>query len=232
LPSKKGPESIMLKILKVAIVVSCFYSLAQPINAYAGAIFERLPIQINADEKYVFYSHGLIVEGTNPTPTNPRWGIYDFPKVKAALASERYNLIAYHREKKTKPREFARKLAADVNLLIKRGVKPENISLVGFSRGGEITILASSYIKSTAINIVLLATCSHFMKGHPEFTVVGNFHSIYETTDGNGSCQFLIEQSDKVKTMQEIAISTGEEHGAFYRPLAEWVVPVKAWLEG
>ncbi|MBL4632189.1 MAG: alpha/beta hydrolase [Paraglaciecola sp.] len=185
---------------------------------------------MHANEKYVFYSHGLIVEGTNPTPTSPRWGLYDFPKVKAALASEKYNLIAYHRAKSTKPRTFARKLAADVNLLIKQGVKPGNISLVGSSQGGVITILASSYIQSNDINVILLATCNSFMKGHAEFIVIGNFHSIYETSDGNGSCQFLMEQSAQLNTMEEIVISTGEEHGAFYRPMAEWVVPVKAWL--
>ena len=221
----------MLKILKIAIFISLLCLLAPVTNVYAAAIFERLPTEIHANEKYVFYSHGLIVEGSNPTPTNPRWGLYDFPKVKAALASDKYNLIAYHRAKNTKPRAFARKLAADVNLLIKHGVKPKNISLVGFSRGGAITILTSSYIQSSDINIILLATCNTFMKGHVEFIVIGNFHSIYETSDGNGSCQFLMEQSEQVNTMEEISISTGEEHGAFYRPMAEWVVPVKDWLE-
>ena len=221
----------MLKILKVALITSVLCTSGQAINAYANNLYEHFPTQINADEKYVFYSHGLIVEGKNPTPTHPRWGVYEFPKVKVALTSEHYNLIAYHRALDTKPRVFAKKLASDVNLLIKKGVKAENISLVGFSRGGEITILASSYINSTAVNVVLLAACSSFMKEHVEFTVVGNFYSIYETSDGVGSCQFLVDKSDKVNTMQEIAISTGKEHGAFYRPIPEWIVPVKSWLE-
>ena len=220
----------MFKILKLTIITSLLCLSGQVKNAYASNVYERFPSQINITEKYVFYSHGLIVEGKNPTPTHPRWGVYEFPKVKAALTSEHYNLIAYHRARNTKPRAFAKKLASDVNLLIKKGVKPENISLVGFSRGGEITILASSYINSSTINIVLLATCSNFMKGYVEFTVVGNFHSIYETSDDNGSCQFLVDQSDKVSTMQEIVISTGKEHGAFYQPLPEWIIPVKAWL--
>lgn len=222
----------MLKILKVAVFTTIFFTISPVKNVLAGGLFEHLPEKIHSDEKYVFYSHGRIVEGTNPTPINTRWGLYDFPKIKAALTSEQYNLIAYHRAKNTKPRDFAHKLANDVKSLIKQGVKPENISLVGFSRGGEITILASSYLKLPTINIVLLGTCNSFMKGHAEFTVVGNVHSIYETTDGNGSCQFLVAQSAQVKNMQEIAISTGKEHGAFYLPLAEWVVPVKAWLEG
>lgn len=221
----------MFKILKLTIITSLLCLSGQVKNAYASNVYEHFPTQINADEKYVFYSHGLIVEGKNPTPTHPRWGVYEFPKVKVALTSEHYNLIAYHRALDTKPRVFAKKLASDVNLLIKKGVKAENISLVGFSRGGGITILASSYINSTAVNIVLLAACSSFMKEHAEFTVVGDFHSIYETSDGNGSCQFLVDKSDKVNTMQEIAISTGKEHGAFYRPIPEWIVPVKNWLE-
>ncbi|PKG81393.1 alpha/beta hydrolase [Colwellia sp. 75C3] len=220
----------MVKILKVAIVTSLLFISGQVVNAYASNVYEHFPTQINADEKYVFYSHGLIVEGKNPTPTHPRWGVYEFPKVKTALTSEHYNLIAYHRALDTKPRDFAKKLASDVDLLIKKGVKAENISLVGFSRGGEITILASSYINSSAVNIVLLAACSSFMKGHAEFTVVGNFHSIYETSDGNGSCQFLVDQSDQINTMKEISISTGKEHGAFYQALPEWIVPVKNWL--
>lgn len=220
----------MLKTL--IITISLFLSLCQANKSYGGQVFEDLPKQINANEKYVFYSHGLIVEGTDPRPINARWGLYDFPSIKTDLASEHYNLIAYHRAKNTNPRVFAKKLADDVNLLVKKGVKPENISLVGFSRGGEITILASSYLKLSTINIILLASCNNFMKGHAEFYVVGNLHSIYETTDGNGSCQFLMEQSDQVKTMQEIAISTGKEHGAFYQPMAEWIMPVKAWLAG
>ncbi|WP_257171975.1 hypothetical protein [Colwellia sp. M166] len=62
------------------------------------------------------------------------------------------------------------------------------------------------------------------------FKVYGVVHSIYETSDMVGSCQFLINQSSNVSSFNEISISTGKEHGAFFKPISEWVKPVKNWL--
>ncbi|MGO2127995.1 MAG: alpha/beta hydrolase, partial [Pseudoalteromonas prydzensis] len=50
---------------------------------FAGEVFTAFPSTIDATQKYVFYSHGLIVEGTNPRPVNSRWGTYEFPEIKA-----------------------------------------------------------------------------------------------------------------------------------------------------
>jgi len=199
-------------------------------SGIAKTIFENFPNTINADEKYVFYSHGYIVEGTNPTPVNPRWGVYDFPSIKKALADESYNLIAYHRPKDTKPRAFAKKLSANVQTLLSAGVKANNITFIGFSRGGAITALTSNYLANDDINFVILAGCSRFIKKNPTLAVYGHIRSIFETSDGVGSCQFLIDRSNKVNSFEEIAINTGKEHGAFYLPRAAWVAPVKQWI--
>jgi hypothetical protein len=157
--------------------------------------------------------------------------MYDFPEIKKVLSDDSYNLIVYHRPKDTNPREFAKKLAENANTLIENGVKPENITFVGFSRGGAITVLTSSYLSSEKVNFVILAGCSKFIKNNTELEVVGNVFSVFETSDGVGSCQFLIDRSERVKTFKEISISTGKEHGAFYNPLPEWVIPVKKWIK-
>jgi len=156
--------------------------------------------------------------------------VYDFPKIKAALADEGYNLIAYHRHKDTKPRDFAKKLTENVKTLLNEGVKPNNITLIGFSRGGAITALTSNYLANDDINFIILAGCSRFIKKEPTLAVYGHIRSIFETSDGVGSCQFLIDRSIKVNSFEEIAISTGKEHGAFYLPRAAWVTPVKQWI--
>ena len=197
----------------------------------AGALYTSFPEKIYPDEKYVFYSHGLIVEGDNLMPVDKRWGVYDFIAVRKALADQHYNLIAYHRPVKTVADEFSEKLAADVRKLILAGVKPENITLLGFSRDGEITLLASDKLRLDKINTILLAVCGGFVKEHQEYQTYGNLYSIYETSDFAGSCQFLTDRNNKTHSFQETAISTGKEHGAFYQPLAEWIIPVKAWLE-
>jgi len=221
----------MPNLLKPAIVASVLAAIALSSNAHAGKLYEAFPKNIHANEKYVFYSHGFIVEGDNPTLISPRWGKYDFPLVKKALSDDEYNLIAYHRAKDTDPRLFAQKLAQDIEHLVKRGVEHKNITLVGFSRGGAITALTSNQVKSDELNIVILAGCTKFLNNNKEVTVYGNVYSIYETSDGVGSCQGLIDRSKQVKRFEEIAISTGKEHGAFYNPLPEWLIPVKKWIK-
>ncbi|WP_019028636.1 hypothetical protein [Colwellia piezophila] len=200
-------------------------------QCFAGALYTSFPEKIYPEEKYVFYSHGLIVEGDNLMPVDKRWGVYDFIAVRKALTDPQYNLISYHRPENTVADEFAEQLATDVRKLIMAGVKPENITLLGFSRGGEITLLASDKLRLDKINTILLAVCGGFVKGHQEYKAYGNVYSIYETSDFAGSCQFLKDRNNNIHSFQETSISTGKEHGAFYRPLAEWVVPVKAWLE-
>ena len=197
----------------------------------AGALYTSFPEKIYPDEKYVFYSHGLIVEGDNLMPVDKRWGVYDFIAVRKALADPHYNLIAYHRPNKTVADEFAEKLAADVRKLIVAGVKPENITLLGFSRGGEITLLASDKLRLDKINTILLAVCGGFVKEHQEYQAYGKLYSIYETSDFAGSCQFLTDRNNKTHSFQETAISTGKEHGAFYQPLPQWLKQVKTWVK-
>ena len=196
----------------------------------AGEIFTQFPKTINAEDKYVFYSHGYIVEGTNPTPKHPKYGIYQFPDIKKALATSDFHLIAYHRPANINPKEFAVSLAADVTRLIDKGVAPKNITLLGFSRGGAITAFASSNLQLNEMNTILLASCGSWVKKMPLIKLAGNVLSVYETSDRFGSCQSLIDRSEQMVSFKEIAISTGKKHGAFFIPRKEWLNPVVDWI--
>jgi len=196
----------------------------------AAELYTEFPNAINKSEKYVFYSHGYIVEGENEKPVHPRWGVYDFPLIKKHLSDDFYNLIAYHRAARSEPFHSAKRLANDVNRLIEAGVEPANITLIGFSRGGALSILASNELKNNYIRVIVLAGCAGLIKEHSSVQIYGNVRSIYETSDQVGSCQFLIDRSESVTSFEEIAISTGKEHGAFYLPRESWIKPVKNWI--
>jgi len=230
---KKREFNRLLRILKrgiLNIAVGLFVSLFISPIAWAGELFTQFPEPVQADEKYVFYSHGFIVEGVNETPRHPRFGVYDFPAIKQALAASDFNLIAYHRKVGTVPLEFAQKLASDVKELSAQGVPLKNITLMGFSRGGMITILASDLLAAPDINVVLLASCGNWINSRPKLELAGNVLSVYETSDRFGSCRELVDQSENISSFTEIAISTGKEHGAFFKPRDEWVVPVISWI--
>ncbi|NMM41307.1 alpha/beta hydrolase [Pseudoalteromonas arctica] len=201
-------------------------------SSYGGEIFESFPDKINSADKYVFYSHGLIVEGTDPTPIHGRWGQYNFPAIKQELAGSSYHLIATHRPAKTHPFKYAQQLYKQVTKLLKNGVPASNISLVGFSRGGFITAITSSHLKNMDIDVVILAACTSGLATKVEIAIYGHLFSVYETSDSVGSCDNVVARNiNTVSSYKEISISTGKEHGAFFTPRKEWIVPVKAWLK-
>jgi hypothetical protein len=140
-------------------------------------------------------------------------------------------LIAYHRPKGTDPFVHAESLARDVRKLLKNGVLAKHITIMGFSRGAFITAITSHNLEVTPVNTILLAACGRIASNkYAEIKANGDLLSIYETTDGNGTCKKLQNRSVNLKSFEEISISTGKEHGAFYRPIPEWIAPVKRWI--
>jgi hypothetical protein len=202
-----------------------------PLSGRAVEIYAHFPDAIHANERYVIYSHGLIVEGDNPRPVSPQYGQYDFPGITQALFSGGgFNLIAYQRPKNTEVGPFVETLKSWARRLLDAGVPPSRITLVGFSRGAHLTAYASGDLASSGINTALMAICEDGDLGRdPPLMLGGNLLSIYETSDQLGSCAKLAARSHLV-SFKEIAISTGRDHGAFFQPLPEWVRPLKAWI--
>lgn len=214
----------MRRILWLALFV------VVPVSSRAVELYEQFPDNIHAGERYVIYSHGLIVEGDDPKPVSPKYGRYDFPAIKQALFSQGgFNLIAFQRPKSSDD-SYADMLQAWVRRLLDAGVKPGRITLVGFSRGAGLTALASNALTSAGINTALMAICEDGEVSHtPGLNLGGNLLSIYETSDELGSCGKLAARSH-LKSFKEVAISTGKKHGAFFQPLPEWIGPLKAWI--
>lgn len=199
--------------------------------AWGGESYDGFPSHINKEQAYVFYSHGFIVEGTNPTPVHPEYGRYDFPAIKSAIAGiGGFNLIAHHRPAGIDADDYAAQLAQWARLLIDAGVPAEKIVLVGFSRGGMLTAMASSQLRDLSINTVILASCVEGdIQSSPPLSLGGRFLSIYERTDGPGTCMTLAARSNLI-SFAEIEINTGKSHGAFYTPAPEWISPLADWL--
>lgn len=195
-------------------------------------IHDDFPISIDPQQEYVIYSHGLIVEGRNSMPVHPEWGQYDFPAIKAQLdREERFQLIAHHRPESTEVLAYVDQLVTWVNLLVAAGVPARKITLIGFSRGGELSARAASALKPLPINTILLATCwGQGVQTQDRITFAGRFLSVYEQTDGAGSCERLASRSELLASFAEVKLNTGLAHGAFFTPLEVWIDPVLKWL--
>lgn len=202
-------------------------------NTRAVDVYDSFPANIHADEKYVFYSHGLIVEGSDPRPVHPEFGVYQFPEIVQELfKGGDFNLIAHHRPAGTDTDEYADLLVAWVHTLVGSGVQAGNITLIGFSRGAQITLKAAGQLSQLGINTAVMGVCfDGDFPSDPPILLTGNVFSIYESTDVVKSCDALLGRSDNAISKREVAITTGLAHGAFYTPRPEWVEPLKTWLD-
>jgi pimeloyl-ACP methyl ester carboxylesterase len=208
------------------------FLLLSPVNALGQELYEQFPAEIHANQKYVFYVHGLIVEGDNQIPEHPEFGIYDFPSIKMKLFEMGgFNLIAHHRPKDTDVDEYADLFASWIDSLLESGVPATNITLIGFSRGSHLTALTADRFNAYDINTVLMAGCVNGdMAFEPPISLSGRLLSIYETTDTLGPCQTLASRS-QLKTFDEHFITTGLKHGAFYTPLEAWLRHIREWIK-
>jgi hypothetical protein len=216
-----------------ALAMFSFLAISVAARSQTVQIYEQFPSDIHASERYVIFSHGLIAEGDDPRPVSPKYGVYDFPRIKDSLFTNGgFNLIAVQRKKGVEFENHVNQLETWVHRLLDAGVKPSRVTLVGFSRGGQITALASGHLASLGINTAILAICTDgdfAVDSGPAIILGGNFLSIYETSDELGSCSKLAGRSH-LRSFKEVAISTGKAHGAFFEPRPEWIGPLKAWI--
>ena len=200
----------------------------------AGNILSDIPLEADDGNKYVLYLHGAIIERGDMQPIHPRFGLYDYPAIIKQLAVGNIELITEQREPNTDSVLYAKKVVSQVNGLVKLGVKPKNITVLGFSKGAGITIRVSSLIDNKNLNFAILATCGPWYDSEPDLLQLclsGHILSIYEETDVAGSCKSLAARGSQVSSFTELAIRTGAEHGAFYLPREEWVGPVLSWIK-
>jgi hypothetical protein len=201
-----------------------------------GAIFSQMPGTINPAARYVFYLHGRLIEDQGAeNPVSPDFGQYDYTGILDALAVDGNQVISEVRPSNTDAAAYAARVAGQIETLLAAGVPPENITVVGFSKGGVIAILVSSQLEQAGVNYVVLAgACSVDVLEEDEGIVFhGRLLSIYEASDEYGqSCQEIASRSPESLIFAEIRLETGLAHGEFYQLRDEWIIPVLEWIQG
>ena len=211
--------------MKRPIVHALVLALACVSAAPAAEVLRAPPAKPDPARRYLFYLHGAIVEQGGEKPVHPRWGLYDYPAVLEALGARGAALIS-ERRGETEPVEYAERVAEQVRSLLRAGVPAGRIGIVGFSKGGAIAIHASHLLARADVAFVLLGACGEWLADEPGLRLHGRVLSIRETSDTvGGSCRSLADRRGGSGAFEEIAISTGKEHGAFYLPRAVWVEP-------
>jgi hypothetical protein len=218
----------MMKKLFVMLLLSVL-----PFSAVAQ--ISDVPGAPKVDAKYAIYLHGSGIE---------RYGVIksdeDYTNIIRALQDRGFLVISEVRSYDTRPNEYGRKVADQVRALIAKSVPPENITVMGYSKGGLITLWAAAAGDNPKVNYVVLAGC--FQKGKEFYAryvnnvapnMKGRMLSMYDAADREfGTCKdFFTAAGDKV-TGKEIKFETGQGHDLFKKAIDKWMNPLTDWVTG
>lgn len=196
-------------------------------------LFFSLGIFCCAAQNYIFYLHGRIVEiqGAKAVDEVNGYGAYKYNEILDSLRKNKTIVISEVRPKDTDVKLYALKVKVQIDSLLKLGIPPERITVIGASKGSAIAMYTSSLLKNKSVNFVFMAAC-YPTDNASDLNFYGNILSIYEKSDGAGSCLSLKNKSTGINHYKEIELNTGMRHGFLYKPLNEWIVPAKQWAAG
>lgn len=201
-----------------------------------------LPSAINPSAKYIFFLHGKIVETYGPNGRHSSFGIYDYHGIVKSFENLGFKVISEVRPKGTKLNKYAGKILRQIKTLLAYGIPPEQITVVGFSKGCTITFLVSAKLKNSGVNFVLMSGCSHngthVRRRHKKLisqsvqSMKGRFLSIYDESDPKCDiCQRILTNTSNETIFNEIKVKNGLGHSLFYRPRRDWLEPIVEWID-
>ena len=152
-------------------------------TAYAGSIQESIPSSPNTESRYLFFLHGKIVEKKGDPATSKKYGDYEYQGMLTTFEEAGFEVISEERSSGTDIHDYSAKVADDVDTLISSGVPAKNITISGFSKGGRMTLVASSLLDNKNINYVVLAGCRSSDIDNLDLSPNGRILSIYDSYD-------------------------------------------------
>ena len=95
----------------------------------------------------MIYPHGPRPETHSLSEPHSTRGLFEYDKTLNALAGNGFEVISELRKEKTNPRRYEReRVLKEVETMVTRDMSASNITVVGYSKGGQIAFPADSFI--------------------------------------------------------------------------------------
>lgn len=205
-------------------------------GAAAQSIGTSLPDHLSRKARYVFYLHGAVVTELGDMAVNqsvPEWGPYEYYHILDSLKARNVVVISEIRQKGVSDSVYVKKIAAQIDTLLRKRVRVENILVLGASAGWAIALGVSTTVKSPVLHYVAMGGCwPETYKDYEQVDLRGHFLSLIEKTDPHGSCWKVFDKRPNIKSYREIRLNTGLSHGFIYKGYPEWINPVMDWWSG
>jgi predicted esterase len=216
--------------LSSILAVAATFTLAMVPELALGQLAEP-PANPKPDARYVFYLHGVGVEMYGSKASENWRG------TARSLEGKGFVVIGEERGNVNVP-DYAKKISDQAKGLIAKGVPPENITVVGYSKGGLIALSVAAWTQEPRMNFVILAGCAtekqsdlrqRQLGAAPRYK--GRMLSIFDAADKErGSCQALFDAAGADVRGSERRIETRLGHEAFAKVSAVWFDPTVEFI--
>jgi hypothetical protein len=187
------------------------------------------------DQRYIFFFHNKFVEENDLNTAHPEYGKAEYNEIVNSFKKDNFIVFSEKRKKNTNVADYAEKVAKQIKALIKKGIKPNKITVIGTSKGGYIAQYVSTYLANPDVNFVFIGCFQESdIKEIPDINYCGNILTIYEKSDIYGVSAIKRKETSKLKVnhFKEIELNTNLKHGFLYKALDAWIVPCKKWANG
>lgn len=189
----------------------------------------------DTNQAYIFFLHNKFVQENDLNVAHPEYGKAEYNEILATFRKDNFIVYSEKRKKNTNSADYAEKVVKQIKKLIKSGVKPNKITVIGTSQGGYIAQYVSTYLANPEVNFVFIGCFRDVdIAEIPDINFCGNILTIYEKSDIYGVSAVKRKETSKLKVnhFKEIELNTGLKHGFLYKALDEWIVPCKKWANG
>lgn len=190
---------------------------------------------LETDKDYIFFIHNKFLEENSDGTFSDKYNVtVDYNGILQSFKKDGFIVLSEKRIKNTDTKKYAEKIVSQIDSLIKTGVKPNHITIVGTSKGGYIAQYVSTFAKNPNLNFVFIGSFQESdIENYPEINFCGNILTIYEKSDFFGVTAIKRKETSKLKINQfkEIELNTGLKHGFLYIASDEWIKPCKMWAK-
>jgi len=189
----------------------------------------------NADQAYVFFLHNKFIEENDLNAAHPEYGKAEYDKILESFRKNNFIVFSEKRKKNTNASDYAEKVVKQIKTLLKKGIAPGKITVIGTSKGGYVAQYVSTYLANPNVNFVFIGCFRDSdIEEIPDINFCGNILTIYEKSDIYGVSALKRKETSKLKInhFKEIELNTNLKHGFLYKALDEWIAPSKKWANG
>ena len=189
----------------------------------------------NNNNRFIFFLHNRFLELYDLNESHPAYGRAEYLEIIKVYKDQGFNVISEKRKGNVNVKDYALKVTEQIDSLLKTGIEPAKITVIGTSKGGYIAQYVSTFAKNPNLNFVFIGSFRNKdIKNIPEINYCGNILTIYEKTDplGVSALQRKETSTCEIKHFKEIELNTGLKHGFLFKAMKEWIEPSVKWASG